>query len=532
MQPDQRQQIKKYIDIILRHKTIITSCLLLSIVAGTAVYLQTPKQFEASALIIYQRQKINTSSMSPDVQTRTTEMVNTLGQQVTSRTSLETIIKQFKLYPKLQERLPMQDVVDAMRKNVQIRPTTGDIFQVSFTHSERTKVALVTNALAARFIEENLRVREETVSDTSAYVKDELAISKERLDRKEALMRDYKLKYYNEMPQQLQVNMSRLNALQLQLQSTQEGLRDMERTRIMIQEQIAIRSEMLGQLSNVITNDGLNMNSPMGLPEQIQANRLLLENLQAKYTDKHPEVVKTKKILTQQEQEYSALISSPEAHSPESPSNELLQAFKTPAVLAQERQISDLTLQLKELSFDVMRLKESEQKHMEDIEQYKAWIDATPIREAEWSALTRDYDQLSNHYQGLVSQNLSAVSAETIERRQKGSQFRIIDSAQAPEKPSTPNFLKFMLMTLAIGCGLGGGLALVLEMIDTSFRDALDLESFLGLPVACAIPVIYTQAENKRNRIKMIIWTLLFLISTSTIFAGLLFLWWKGKIII
>ena len=89
-----------------------------------------------------------------------------------------------------------------------------------------------------------------------------------------------------------------------------------------------------------------------------------------------------------------------------------------------------------------------------------------------------------------------------------------------------------MLMTLAIGCGLGGGLALVLEMIETSFRDALDLENFLGLPVACAIPVIYTQAENKRNRIKMIIWTLLFLISTSTIFAGLLFLWWKGKIII
>ncbi|MCK9502524.1 MAG: hypothetical protein M0Q52_11945, partial [Lascolabacillus sp.] len=125
----------------------------------------------------------------------------------------------------------------------------GDVFEVSYQGSDQNKVLRVTNALAARFIEENIRLRQELASQTSSYVKDELEMAKESLDKKEILMRDYKLKYYNEMPDQLVNNMNRLNALQVQYQNNQTSSHELERTRLLVQEQISSRQELLTQLS-------------------------------------------------------------------------------------------------------------------------------------------------------------------------------------------------------------------------------------------------------------------------------------------
>ncbi|MEA1932956.1 MAG: Wzz/FepE/Etk N-terminal domain-containing protein, partial [Thermodesulfobacteriota bacterium] len=225
MEHEQRLKLKKYLDIVLRSKKIIIFCLLVSIVAGLGKYLRTPKTYESTALIRYQQQSVNPSRMSPDVQTRIREMVSTVGQQITSRTSLESLIKKFDLYTEMREKIPMEDVVVRMRNDhISIRPESrGDIFRVSFNGGNPKKVMLVTNELAAKFIEENLRFREERASETSAYVKDELQMAKKSLDELESTMRDYKLKFYNEMPQQRDLNMSRLNSLQTQYQGNQDS---------------------------------------------------------------------------------------------------------------------------------------------------------------------------------------------------------------------------------------------------------------------------------------------------------------------
>ncbi|MCK5229893.1 MAG: hypothetical protein KAR13_06490, partial [Desulfobulbaceae bacterium] len=245
MELEQRQKLKKYLDIVLRSKKIIIFCLLVSIVAGLGKYLRTPKTYQAMALIRYQQQSVNPSRMSPDVKTRIREMVSTVGQQITSRTSLEALIKKFDLYTEMREKIPMEDVVVNMRDHhISIKPEgKGDIFRVLFHGGNPKKVMLVTNELAAKFIEENLRFREERASETSAYVKDELQMAKKSLDKIESTMRDYKLKFYNEMPQQRDLNMSRLNSLQTQYQGNQDSIQDLERTKILIQEQISLRKQ-------------------------------------------------------------------------------------------------------------------------------------------------------------------------------------------------------------------------------------------------------------------------------------------------
>ena len=137
-----------------------------------------------------------------------------------------------------------------MRKKISITPANrGDTFIVSYEATNPEKVGRVTNALASGFIQENMKYREEKAAETSTYTQDELNMAKEILDRKEALMRDFKLKNYNEMPEQQAVNITRLTSLQTQYQSIQLSIQDLERTRVLSRDQLANRRQMLSELN-------------------------------------------------------------------------------------------------------------------------------------------------------------------------------------------------------------------------------------------------------------------------------------------
>ncbi len=291
------------LDVAGRRKALIASCVLAALSIGLCVYLVQPKVFQSSCLLSYQQQMVNTGRMLPDDNSRLKDIVSTLTQIATSRTSLEKIINDEKLFVKERESLPMEDVVAGMRQNISIIPSrNGDTFTVTFMGSQPDKVARVANALAARFIEENMKYREERASETSAYTKEELEMAKKMLDSKEAVMRDYKLKYYNEMPDQRRTNMSRLIALQNNYQGRLESIQDLERTRALLRDQIATRKELLeAKKANLAAMEG---NSPEMLSSQDKLTRMRneLEALEMKYTEQHPKIKSLKTKIAKLEQ--------------------------------------------------------------------------------------------------------------------------------------------------------------------------------------------------------------------------------------
>jgi len=535
MEQQQSQQIKKYIDLVVRRKKMIVSFVMIAMFVGLGVYVKTPKVYQSTALMIYERAKISTGNKAtPDVETQTREMVATLTQQVTSRTSLEAIIKQFDLYPKERQKLPMEDVVDLMRVHyIAIQPDRGDVFKVSYNGADPKKVMQVANAIAARFIEENLRYREEKATATSSYVGDELQLSKTTLDKKEEVMRDYKLKYYNEMPQQFQANSTRLTALQTQFQANRTNAQELERTKIMIQEQISMRKAALAQIAAQAGAGGAAVAPQAGgkpvLTELAQAKQQLAA-LRLRYTDSHPEVRQLQKKVETLEGGPAA----PEGDKASAADGGKGRSVTEPrgAASLPDNQIDQLVVQLKKADLAMESLNQENEGIKKQIEQYEKWLSMTPVREAEWTALTRDYDQLSKNYQQLVGRNLEAGAAESLERRQKGSQFKIVDSAYLPEKPIQPDFKKIMLLALAVGLGLGGGLTLLLEVQDSSFRDVSDAENYLGVPVVCAIPLIISDKDLKVNQRWMLAWLALFLVAAAMLLGGMAYLYKTGRIIV
>ncbi|MBP7516551.1 MAG: hypothetical protein KA768_01840 [Desulfobulbus sp.] len=530
MDSKQRQQLKKYVDLVLGRWQLIVGCLLLGVGTGLVFYLTIPKSFQSTSVLSYEQQQINPTKMDPEQgRNRLQEAVATLQEMVTSRNSLEKVITQFDLYPEQRKKLPIEDVIEIMRRNISIVPATkGDVFSVSFQGPSPDKVMKVTNALAALFIEENLKYREERATETSKYTQDELDMAKKVLDAKEQVMRDYKLKYYNEMPEQRAGNLERLNSLNEQSQKLQESIHNLERTKIMAQEQINMMQRLAATRSSLeqamSAGTGPAAGAPVSDADRLEQLRRYYDTLLIKYTDKHPEVRRTKQLI---EQLQARVGTGQESGRPPAGAG-----GAGSAQLADSMEMGRLQIQIGEYDASLRQMRTQLAALPAEIGKYQAWIEATPVREAEWSALTRDYNELRRHYDELVARNLQAQSTETLERKQKGSKFKIVDPARLPDKPFKPNFLKIFLAAVALGLGLGLGVTLALDFVDTSFKDPLELEEYLGVPVACAVAYIENSDEIGRKRKRFLFSVVLLSFAALALVTAILVLWLKGRIII
>lgn len=533
MDSSQRKFLNRYVDLLFRRKVFIIIMFLLCLPAGLGVYLITPKLYQASSLLSYQQQTISTTKMTADVGTRIRDIVSTLTQIVTSRSNLERLIVELKLYPEARQKQPMEDVIEMMSRDIKIEPSPkGDTFSIFFQHKDRDLVVKVTNSLAAKFIEENLKYREEKASETSAFASNELESAKTAMDRKENSMRDYKLQHFNELPEQRESNVTRLIALQKQDQEMQLSIQDLERTAVLVQDQITNRRKVLEAAAQLKSES-----DPFALPQEqapqqsrearLAKAKLILEQLQSRYTEKHPEIRRLRSIIATLEEEVARDRGSSAGSS---------DAVEVEASTVDRDSVDTVILQLetqrKNILLNIEAIKAEKERQKKVIAQYEEWVAAAPVREAEWASLTREYGQLKRHYDYLVAQDLEAKSMLNLEKRQKGSQFKIEDPARAPEKPIQPDFLKILGIAMAAGLGLGMGISFLLDFFDGSVRDPEVIEATLGIPLLTTIPYLETEAEAKRRRLKAALTALVLMVIAGGVAALFAVVWMKGYVVL
>ncbi|MCF8095959.1 MAG: hypothetical protein K9J79_11435 [Desulfobacteraceae bacterium] len=529
MEKEQSQAdlFKRYLNLVIGRHRLIAGFVLLAVTAGFIVYLSQPEIYQSTASIIYQQQRVNLSRSLADDGRRLEEMVKTVSQQVLSRNNLEKVIREFNLYPVMRQELPIEDVIERMRAkdiNVSMEKSKGDLFSVSYRGKDPRTVMRVTNSLASKFIEINLQLREERASETANYIQDELEMAKEKLNKQEAEMRDYKQKHYNEMPQQRSANMSRLTALQEQYQAVQRNINDLENTRFLISEQLEVREELRSK--SAYSEDAQAEADSGGSDGSLAAARNRLQQLLTRYKENHPEVKRLKKRIEQLEAEQKEKAGAADtASSAENLNN-------VGASGAVDKRASELAAQLKEINASLKDKRKEARDLKEKINTYEQWIAAAPAREAEWSALTRDYEELKEYHDELLAQSLAANASKSLEARQKGSQFKIVDSAYLPRTPVKGTFSKILLIALAMGLVAGCGLVLGIDFLDTSFKRANEIEAEIGLAVTCALPLIVTKAEQRRARLKGIAGYFVLAVWLAGLAAAVVYFWQQGEIII
>jgi capsular polysaccharide biosynthesis protein len=91
----------------------------------------------------------------------------------------------------------------------------------------------------------------------------------------------------------------------------------------------------------------------------------------------------------------------------------------------------------------------------------------------------------------------------TMEDRQEGRQFRIVDTPSLPIVPSSPN--RLLLGAAGIGAGLliGFGIALFRELRDSTFHTVAELSKQITVPLVLGMPLLPTEKESKFRKWKI-----------------------------
>ncbi len=510
--PGKSFNIHDYFEILLRRKWFIIIPFAIVVCAVTIYSFTAQKKYRASTLILVTPQKVPVDYVRPTVTSRIEDRLQSIGQEIMSRTRLEQIIAEFKLYQKMAKTLTMEEIVELMRSDirVEIRGSQG-YFTISYISTDPRTVTLVTNKLASLFIEENLKLREQQAQGTSEFLSIELNATKAKLDEQEKIITQFKRQFMYELPDQRDTNLNVLGKLQQQLQVIGDALKSAQDRKLIMQKQLTEMRNMAAMYTEDSTVSPSSSSSTSPIPklantDEGRLNQLknYLAELEAKYKEKHPDIVVTKKRIADLEKKTEASkketeevkekeISSP-AMAKATPEATKEKKKDTTGGVGMDPFYKEMEGQLAATDLEIKRLKDEEARTKAKIGEYQARIENSPVRELGMANLTRDYQNIKDTYQSLLKKSQEAQQAENLERRQKGEQFKVIDPARIPEKPFSPNIPKNLLFGALLGMGLGFGMGFFREQMDRSFKDAEDLETTLGFKVLANIPKIEKKA--------------------------------------
>jgi polysaccharide chain length determinant protein (PEP-CTERM system associated) len=386
----------------------------------------------------------------------------------------------------------MEDKIQDLRRRITVKVSKAsrhetNSFEIFFTGKDPRQIAKIANALSSYFINENLKLREDQAIGTSEFLTDELATIRKRLMEKEEGLKDYRKKHMGGLPEQLETNLRILERIQQQIMTNQENLRESRNRKILIQPQITEARELKKRLSASTENE-----KDSDEPTTLRKMMLKLAALEARYTQKHPNVIRMKEK-----------ISELEAKEREVKENIVSEESKNISKTSETEK--KLLKQLREIDIQIKNFKDEEIQLRSQMKGYQTRVENTPKREQELMSLKRDYDNIRETYNSLLSRKLEAELAVNMEKKQKGEQFRILDPAKTPERPFKPDIIRIFLMSIGLGLALGFGLAYFRETLDTSFRGPNEVENVLQIPVLASIPLTYNAVELKKKKRKKII---------------------------
>lgn len=521
---EQEKPLKFYIDMAIRRKWYIIFPLAISIALSFAVYKYLPKIYRATTLVLVQPQAVSESYVRPAITTTTADRMNTVSQEILSRTRLENLIHTYNLYPDLRNKVPMEELIEIMKKSMEVTLQGAGLsghaqntFSISYEGREPQTITEVVNKLASMLIEENLKAREQQAESTSIFLSKELSDIENQLTRKEAEIKSFRERNMGKLPQQLEANLRILERLQQQLPAVHTSIKAAEDRSLIFQNQIEqLRRPSSSQISRTVPRE------PRVIGEEILPERAIpddpvitqwnllkreLNVARSKYTENHPDVIDLKRKISNLEPAAREILENQKAQN-EARQREMrarqaragqgripLEAVESmdPAT---ERLLTQYHEQYTGALLEAERLRGEEKKLKEEMLLYQRRIEDTPKLEQELTLLNRDYELLKSTYQSLKDKKIQSQMAENYEKKHIGGQFKILDPARHPEKPVRPDRDRILMMGAFIGLAAGLGLAWFRESLDESFHSEEELEVDLGLPILATLPNLKEERDQ------------------------------------
>ena len=485
------RSVDEYWAMVVRRRWWILGPLFLGWLIAFASAWIIPPKYTSETVILVEQQKVPQQFVMPNVQVDLEERLQSITQQVLSRSRLLNIINNLHLYHGLFFSSPDDQVVQ-MRKDIKIDliqtpPTPGKpaeltAFRVSYLADKPQIAQQVNTQLASYFIDENVRASQQQSESTTNFLDSQLTSAAAALAAQEKKIHEYEAAHMGELPDQLQSNLQILAGAQSQLAAAIDA-RDKA-----LQQQAYLNS-LATQYDAMGVSESSTPTTPT-VGQQLDAARAELASLEAKYTPDHPDVKKMKETIAKLEQ----MQKDPQDNKSDSSSDSDKPAA-TPSQLQAMTPVMQIQSQLKANKLEIQSREGQITKLEAKVNEYQARLNATPGRQQELSDIMRNYDESKKNYDELLGKTMSSSLATSLNRQQQGDQFRIIDPPSLPEKSSFPDRFKFSLAGLGIGLALAFVFGVGTEFLDDRIRSEQDLVDTAQLPVLAEIPPLPTEHE-------------------------------------
>jgi protein tyrosine kinase modulator len=445
---------------------------------GLSATLSLPNLYRASTKVLVDNQEISETFVRQSVTAELETRIQTIYQQVTSRERLTDLINRLNLYPEERRHQPFEQVVDRMRRdvNLQLQGLEANgrnatvAFTVSYSGRDPRQTAIVANTLAGYFVDENAAGRKRQAARTAEFLNQQAEQLKAELDQHDNRTSDYIRRHNSDLPQQLGANESALARLSSRLQLNGDlQLRQIER-RERIQREIAEAT------TGPVTADTRQAEAELS---RLKGDLAAMKN---RYSDRYPEVARL-----------SAEVASREAQ---------------------------LAAALADVDAQLQTLRAEEGTLRKEIGSYESRVASTPSRAMELERLARGYDTSRERYQSLMKAYEDAKVAASLEQNQGAEEFRVLDPAVPPRDPIAPNRV-WLLMIGIVGALVAAVAAIVVvEKLDNSFHAPDDVMSFIKVPILATLPRVFTAAATRRLRFRRIAATSAAIIVLTLLAAG------------
>jgi len=458
---------------------------------GSAAYIsRLPNMYRSETLILVVPQRVPESYVRSTVTARIEDRLQSISQQILSRTRLEQVITDFNLYAKERaDKELMEDIIEKMRtRDINLSIIRGDSFRVSYTASDPRTAMRVTERLGSLFIDESLRDREVLADGTTQFLATQLDEAQRKLVETENKLLEYQRLHDGELPSQSAANLQAQHNAEMALQSIGEALnRDRER-RITLERTVADILESPDEKPAAVA-DGTRKPTAVNLDDELLVQKQALLAIELKLRPEHPDVRKQRRVVEELEKRVEAARLQGEL---------TLKPSATATVAGMDaskrKRLTDARIELDNLDRQIQGKMAEEARQQGLIALYQGRLQAAPLREAELTALMRDYEILQQSYRSLLQKKEESQMSANLEKRQIGEQFKILDPARMPEKPASPDRPRLYLIALAAALAAGFGAAALREFFDRTLRTEADVQAALNLVVLATVPSIRNAA--------------------------------------
>ncbi|MGA7794151.1 MAG: hypothetical protein WCA19_14015 [Candidatus Acidiferrales bacterium] len=468
-----------------------------------------PATYQSESLILVEQQKVPDQYVVPNVTSDLQQRLQSLTEQILSRTRLQATIDRLHLYSLPGARLNSGDPVEQMRNDIKIElvsapdhPGEYTAFKMRYSAGSPELAQRVNAELSSLFIAENVNAQRQLSENTTAFLESQLANARANMADQEAKVAAFKAKHLGELPSQLESNMQILAGLQSQLQSAQQTMDAARQQKLylesLLQQYQSVQASMGGGDSAAAP--------PQTLETELAVMRLKLQDLQSRYTAEHPDIIALKEKIAEAEQLKKQADSEMAAVQKD---GNTAKAVDLSAVMGAQRgsptPIMQVQSQLKANQLEITNIQQHEKDLESQITGYQARLNLTPETEQELTAVSRGYEESKTNYNSLLQKQMQSQLATSLEQRQQGEQFRIVDPPSLPKKPSAPNHLWFSLGGLLAGLSVGLGLTALLEMTNVRVRQEEDILGIIPVSILVEIPHLSTPGEARSHVLRW--WT-------------------------